>query len=280
MNNYSYIYPTKPAFASSSTLAKISQLENKLSKLENVFLPKLQRITARKRNIKRKRCCKSLPDILTKTNSTNDADELESKYNECKLRYENKILKAKLRKCYYGLIEQKNKEVQIKEIEDIITTRLKPVEERHRRFMSVINRLLINDYDYNHNYNKRNEFQIQNVCVNEISGVNRTKQFDVDRIIKAKVIEDEVGRKIIEERNKQEKLLKSMLRQERELRHKEEIMRCSNERRIAELESERRKMKELMQRQLDKCELTKATIAIVNEVNLSEKKKGTTSNKL
>ena len=274
MNSYSYIYPTKPAFAnSSSTLAKISQLENKLSQLECIYLPKLQRITRRTRNIKRKRHCKSLPDILAGTNSTNGADELESKYNERKLRYENKILKAKLRKCNYGETEQKNNEVNIKDIEDIITKRLKPVEDRQRKFMSVIQRLLINDYNYNKNKNKQHEFQIQNVCVNEINGSNRIRRFDVDSLIKAEVIENEVRRKIIEDENKKEKILKSMLRKERELRHKEEIMRCSNEKRIAELESEERKMKDLQERmlkQLDKYKVNKVTFAD-SEMNRSVK---------
>lgn len=286
MNRYSYIYPTKPAFAnSSSTLAKISQLENKLSKLECIYLPKLQRIKERTRNIKRKHRCKSLPDILAKTNSTNGADELECKYNERKLRYENKILKAKLRKCNnYGVTENKNNnEVNIKDIEDIITKRLKPVEDRQRKFMSVIQRLLINEYNYNKDKNKRNELQVQNVCVNEIKGTGRIiRRFDVDNIIKAEVAEDEVRRKIIDDGNKKEIMLKSMLRKERELRYKEEIMRCSNEKRIAELENEERKMKELqerMQKQLDNYEINKATFAD-NERNVKKRKNKKTKNKL
>ena len=285
MNRYSYIYPTKPAFVnSSSTLAKISQLENKLSKLECIYLPKLQRIKERTRNAKRKHRCKSLPDILARTNSTNGADELECKYNERKLRYENKILKAKLRKCNnYGVTEDKNNEVNIKDIEDIITKRLKPVEDRQRRFMSVIQRLLINEYNYNKDKNKRNELQVQNVCVNEIKGIGRIiRRFDVDNIIKAEVAEDKVRRKIINDGNKKEMMLKNMLRKERELRYKEEIMRYSNEKRIAELESEERKMKELqerMQKQLDNYEINKATFAN-SERNVKKRKNKKKKNKL
>ena len=285
MNRYSYIYPTKPAFVnSSSTLAKISQLENKLSKLECIYLPKLQRIKERTRNAKRKHRCKSLPDILARTNSTNGADELECKYNERKLRNENKILKAKLRKCNnYGVTEDKNNEVNIKDIEDIITKRLKPVEDRQRRFMSVIQRLLINEYNYNKDKNKRNELQVQNVCVNEIKGIGRIiRRFDVDNIIKAEVAEDKVRRKIINDGNKKEMMLKNMLRKERELRYKEEIMRYSNEKRIAELESEERKMKELqerMQKQLDNYEINKATFAN-SERNVKKRKNKKKKNKL
>ena len=284
MNRYSYIYPTKPAFAnSSSTLAKISQLENKLSKLECIYLPKLQRIKERTRNAKRKCRCKSLPDILARTNSTNGADELECKYNERKLRYENKILKAKLRKCTnHGITEDKNNEVNIKDIENIITKRLKPVEDRQKQFMSVIQRLLINEYNYNKDKNKRNELQVQNVCVNEIKGTGRIRRFDVDNIIKAEVAEDEVRRKIIDDGNKKEMMLKSMLRKERELRYKEEIMRCSNERRIAELENEERKMKELqerMQKHLDNYEINKVTFGD-NERNVKKRKNKKTQNKL
>ena len=98
----------------------------------------------------------------------------DRKYKERKLRYENLLLKEKLLK--YGKVNDLENDyvnskdtIRNKYITKLINDKLKPIEDKQKKFMEIINKLLIyNEKDVN--VSNKKVLKKQNVWENEIKG--------------------------------------------------------------------------------------------------------------
>ena len=141
-------------------------------------------------------------------------NEVDRKYNERKLFYENLLLKQKLSK--YGINNEvygetvssyNNTTYRGDKTNEIIDNKLKPIEAKQNNFIQMIHNLLYNNNNgkrpyYNdsvihHEMNRGNfvcanqqrqtSFVVQNSCWNEIYG---HKCVDVGSIVKENVLEN------------------------------------------------------------------------------------------
>ena len=98
----------------------------------------------------------------------------DRKYKERKLRYENLLLKEKLLK--YGKVNDLENDyvnskdtIRNKYITKLINDKLKPIEDKQKKFMEIINKLLIyNEKDVN--VSNKKVLKKQNVWENQIKG--------------------------------------------------------------------------------------------------------------
>lgn len=135
---------------------------------------------------------KSLSNSI-KENDINDlllakvSAAFDRKYKERKLRYENLLLKEKLLK--YGKVNDvENDYVNGKDTSNnkyiikLINDKLKPVEDKQKKFMEIINKMLIHNVKSGDVSNKK-ELKKQNVWKNEIKGNDKIFK-GIDFIVK------------------------------------------------------------------------------------------------
>jgi hypothetical protein len=197
-------------------------------------------------------------------------NEVDRKYNERKLFYENLLLKQKLRKhginndVYGDTLSSYNDtsfrgnaaDSNTNEINKIIDDKLKPIEAKQNNFMQMMHSILYNNgnsgnaqcYNYNEQLQQQTPFVVQNACGNEIYG---HKSVDVGSIVKEKVLESVLRERISKENAMRENELRKMLQREKQLREKEESIRKDKDKRILELEN-KEKLLEMQQNEMKK----------------------------
>jgi hypothetical protein len=289
--------------------SKLTLLEHKLNKLEHTLnhLPKLPKkynqskhrnnscLHPNRANVSQRERkyyhINSLPESKRYKRVESAVNEVDRKYNERKLFYENLLLKQKLRKhginndvygdtlssfndtSYRGVNGNRSgNDSNANEINKIIDNKLKPLEAKQNNFMQMMHNILHNNsnssingsvppyYNYNYNdvvnneMNANHQQQQQTPFVVQNACGNEiygNKTVDVNSIVKEKVLETVLRERITKENAMRENELRKMLQREKQLREKEESIVKDKDKRILELEN-KEKLLEMQQNEMKK----------------------------